>query len=216
MARGCCSAPVGLAFCSAQGHSGTRRALRVDEVTIDAGNPLCARRLTRRSSMTMPSASARASGFLAVVVSATARATALPTSRLSRPRLQRSPFAALGVCGGHPKTRRCGRPARWSTGRLRAVPVIETSMDPRLVITSQSISTSIRAYVPRRAVSIRSVNAGQRAWRLTFRQAAERRLTASRIDARLAALMPANPTRRSPAAGRERGGQLAGSGAGET
>jgi len=37
MARGSCSAPVALAFCSAQGHSGTGRALRVDEVTVDAG-----------------------------------------------------------------------------------------------------------------------------------------------------------------------------------
>ncbi len=33
--------------------------------------------------------------------------------------LQRSPFAARGACGGHPKTRRCARPARWSAGRLR-------------------------------------------------------------------------------------------------
>lgn len=37
MARGSCSAPVGLAFCSVQGHRGTGRALRVDEVTVDAG-----------------------------------------------------------------------------------------------------------------------------------------------------------------------------------
>ena len=44
---------------------------------------------------------------------------------------------------------------------------------------------------------IRSMNASQRAWRLAFRQAAGRRLTASRVDARLAALMPANPPGRS-------------------
>ena len=48
-----------------------------------------------------------------------------------------------------------------------------------------------------RMFPIRSMNASQRAWRLAFRQAAGRRLTASRVDARLAALMPANPPGRS-------------------
>ena len=82
---------------------------------------MCARRLTRPSSMTMRSASARASRFLPWSFPRRARAAALPTSRLARPRLQRSPFAARGACGGHPKTRRCAQPARWSTGRLRRI-----------------------------------------------------------------------------------------------
>jgi len=60
------------------------------------------------------------------------------------------------------------------------------------------------------------VNASQRAWRLAFRQAAERRLTAARIDARLAALMPANPPGgpRQPVGKRD--GQLTGFRRGET
>ncbi len=62
---------------------------------------MCARRLTRPSSMTMRSASARASGFLPWSFPRRARAAALPTSRLARPpaavtlrsprRLRRSP-----------------------------------------------------------------------------------------------------------------------------
>ena len=52
---------------------------------------MCARRLTRPSSMTMRSASARASGFLLWSFPRRARAAALPTSRLARPR-----------CSGHP------------------------------------------------------------------------------------------------------------------
>ena len=47
---------------------------------------MCARRLTRPSSMTMRSASARASGFLLWSFPRRARAAPLPTSRLARPR----------------------------------------------------------------------------------------------------------------------------------
>ena len=75
MARGCCSAPVGLAFCSAQGHSGTRRALRVDEVTVDAGMHV---REAIDEAVVDDHAEHLGEGvrFTAVVVSATARAAA--------------------------------------------------------------------------------------------------------------------------------------------
>ena len=82
---------------------------------------MCARRLTRPSSMTMPSTSARASGLL--LWSFRRRLALLPLADISTgsATLQRSSFAVLGACGGHPKTRRCARPARWSTGRLRRI-----------------------------------------------------------------------------------------------
>ena len=117
MARGSRSAPVSLAFGSAQGHSGTRRALRVDEVPVDAGMHV---REAIDEAVVDDHAERPGEGvrFAAVVVSATARAAALPTSRPARPTLQRPPFAALGARGGHAKTRRCARPARWSTGHL--------------------------------------------------------------------------------------------------
>ena len=57
--------------------------------------PLCARRLTRPC-------------YLADISTGSAA-------------LQRPPFAALGACGGHPKTRRCALPARWSAGRLQRI-----------------------------------------------------------------------------------------------
>ena len=52
---------------------------------------MCERRLTRPSSMTMRSASARASGFLPWSFPRRARAAALPTSRLARPRCSGQP-----------------------------------------------------------------------------------------------------------------------------
>ena len=71
--------------------------------------------------MTMPSTSARASGLL--LWSFRRRLALLPLADISTgsATLQRSSFAVLGACGGHPKTRRCARPARWSTGRLRRI-----------------------------------------------------------------------------------------------
>ena len=71
--------------------------------------------------MTMPSTSARASGLL--LWSFRPRLALLPFADISTgsATLQRSSFAVLGACGGHPKTRRCARPARWSTGRLRRI-----------------------------------------------------------------------------------------------
>ena len=62
---------------------------------------MCARRLTRPSSMTMRSASARASGFLLWSFPRRGRAAALPTSRLARPPLQRSPENAPVAPGRH-------------------------------------------------------------------------------------------------------------------
>ena len=75
MVRGSCSAPVGLVFCSAQGHSGTRRALRVDEVTVDAGMHV---REAIDEAVVDDHAEHLGEGvrFTAVVVSATARAAA--------------------------------------------------------------------------------------------------------------------------------------------
>ena len=82
---------------------------------------MCARRLTRPSSMTMRSASARASGFLPWSFPRRARAAALPTSRLARPRCRGHPSQPAAPAAVHPKTRRCARPARGSTGRLRRI-----------------------------------------------------------------------------------------------
>ncbi len=88
---------------------------------------MCARRLTRPSSMTMRSASARASGFLPWSFPRPGSRCCLADISTGSATLQRSPFAARGVCGGHPKTRRCARPVRWSTGRFR-----RTAGAPRL------------------------------------------------------------------------------------
>ncbi len=77
---------------------------------------MCARRSTRPSSMTMPSAS----GFLLWSFRDGSRCCLADISTGSAT-LQRSPFAARGACGGHPKTRRCARPARWSAGRVRRI-----------------------------------------------------------------------------------------------
>ena len=95
-----CSAPVGLAFCSVQVTEGP--AARCESTRSRSMRArMCARRLTRPSSMTMRSVSARASGFLLWSFPRRGRAAALPTSRLARPPLQRSPENAPVAPGRH-------------------------------------------------------------------------------------------------------------------
>ena len=120
MARGCCSAPVGLAFRSVQGHSGTGRALRVDEVTVDAGTDV-----REAIDETVVDDHSERLGedvrFAAAAVFRDGSRCCLADNSTGSATLQRSRFAVLGACGGHPKTRRCARPARWSAGRLRRI-----------------------------------------------------------------------------------------------
>ncbi len=76
---------------------------------------MCERRLTRPSSMTMRSASARASGFLPWSFPRRARAAALPRSRLARPRCSGQPSqpaapAAVTRRGAVAPGRRVGQP----------------------------------------------------------------------------------------------------------
>ena len=356
MVRGSCSGLVGLVFCSAQGHSGTRRALRVDEVTVDAGMHV---REAIDEAVVDDHAERLGEGvrFAAVVVSATARAAAScrHLDRLghaaavilrSPRRLRRSPDdAPLRPAGAlvnrtspadcritDPRVSNCwspmrsapsgapgrggraagagpgaprllaghatagaalpGTPGAWTclpgagptrtrmpqqSGPVRLVCHAESRhadggiwlvvrqdgnhlefewedapvpvapcgrsvfrRSPRYVRDSVLLSAGTALHACRDRVGccrwsdterragardrhrpapgyhlvvdidvdqgvcseagsfpIRSMNASQRAWRLAFRQAAGRRLTASRVDARLAALMPANPPGRS-------------------
>ncbi len=90
--------------------------------------------------------------------------------------LQRSPFAARGACGGHPKTRRCARPARWSAGRLRRMAEL---------LTRGSV------IVGRRCAQPRPGPPGVRAERLAPGRGASPRLPAGHATARTA--LPGTP-----------------------
>jgi len=82
---------------------------------------MCARRLTRSSSDDHAERRRRGRTVSCCVRFRDGSRCCLADISTGSATLQRSPFAALGACGGHPKTRRCARPARWSTGRRRRI-----------------------------------------------------------------------------------------------
>ena len=150
--------------------------------------------------MTMPSTSARASGLL--LWSFRRRLALLPLADISTgsATLQRSSVAVLGACGGHPKTRRCARPARWSTGRLRRIAEL---------LTRGSVSVGRRCDQPRPGPPACGPSGWRRSGRASSAGGTRHGWGAARHPRRVDVLPGAGPTRtRNAAAVRARAPRL--------